>query len=164
LKTNLDNIVYDITKKIFQEVGIKVNFAEVRDYTLSRSRNLEEQIQLQKKKRVKEEQIEEENRIKEEKRLECIASILGISEEKTLFYYPKVRSIVSETLSVEEEHVTLKTDFRNDLNADSLDAVQLIMTIEEAFDIEIPDEAAEDIRNLEELIGYVIYKSSANKK
>merc|ERR1711988_1440594 len=55
----------------------------------------------------------------------------------------KVKKIIAEQLSVEEDKVTPGASFTEDLGADSLDAVELIMAIEEAFDIEIPDEEAE---------------------
>ena len=57
----------------------------------------------------------------------------------------KVRSIVAEQLSVEAGEVKPDSNFQNDLGADSLDTVELVMALEEAFDIEIPDEAAEGI-------------------
>merc|ERR1719316_1941854 len=55
----------------------------------------------------------------------------------------KTKSIIAEQLGVEEDKVTPAASFTEDLGADSLDAVELIMAIEEAFDIEIPDEEAE---------------------
>ena len=55
----------------------------------------------------------------------------------------KVRSIVAEQLSVDAAEVKPESNFQNDLGADSLDTVELVMALEEAFDIEIPDEAAE---------------------
>ena len=55
----------------------------------------------------------------------------------------KVRSIVTEQLSVEAGEVKPESSFQNDLGADSLDTVELVMALEEAFDIEIPDEEAE---------------------
>ena len=57
----------------------------------------------------------------------------------------KVCSIVSEQLSVETGEVKSDSNFQNDLGADSLDTVELVMALEEAFDIESPDEAAEGI-------------------
>ena len=55
----------------------------------------------------------------------------------------KLKEIIAEQLGVEKGHVTPEASFTEDLGADSLDAVELIMAIEEAFDIEIPDEEAE---------------------
>lgn len=57
--------------------------------------------------------------------------------------FDKIRSIIMEQLSVEESLVTMDTNLMKDLEADSLDAVEIIMAIEEEFDIEIPDEEAE---------------------
>ena len=59
--------------------------------------------------------------------------------------FEKVRAIIVETLGCEEEQVTLNASLSDDLGADSLDIFQIIMGIEEEFDIEIPQEAAENI-------------------
>lgn len=56
--------------------------------------------------------------------------------------------------------MNLNSDIRNDLNADSLDAIELIMAIEEEFDIEISDEAAYEITTVEQSVNYVYYKVS----
>jgi acyl carrier protein len=56
--------------------------------------------------------------------------------------FEKVRSIVAEQLSVDAADVKSESNFQNDLGADSLDTVELVMALEEAFDVEIPDEAA----------------------
>ena len=66
----------------------------------------------------------------------CMAVAAGDVEEK-------VKAIIAEQLGVEAGEVTPSSSFTEDLGADSLDAVELIMAIEEAFDIEIPDEEAE---------------------
>jgi acyl carrier protein len=57
--------------------------------------------------------------------------------------FSKVKKIVVEQLEVDEDKVTLESSFANDLQADSLDTVELVMALEEEFDIEIPDEEAE---------------------
>ncbi len=57
----------------------------------------------------------------------------------------KVIKIVSEQMSVEKETITRDTSFTNDLNADSLDTVEMVMALEEEFDIQIPDDQAEKI-------------------
>ena len=67
----------------------------------------------------------------------------------------KVRSIVSEQLSVDSGEVKLDSNFQNDLGADSLDTVELVMALEEAFDIEIPDEAAEGIATVGDAVKYI---------
>ncbi len=72
----------------------------------------------------------------------------------------KVRSIVSEQLSVDSSEVKLESNFQNDLGADSLDTVELVMALEEAFDIEIPDEAAEGIATVGDAVKYIDEKQS----
>ena len=67
----------------------------------------------------------------------------------------KIKQIVSEQLGVEECEVTATASFVDDLGADSLDTVELVMAFEEAFDIEIPDEDAEKIRTVQDSITYV---------
>lgn len=59
--------------------------------------------------------------------------------------FEKIKKIVAEVLNVDEEEITMDTTFVDDLGADSLDIFQIIMGIEEEFDIEIPNEAAEKI-------------------
>jgi acyl carrier protein len=67
----------------------------------------------------------------------------------------KVKQIIVEQLGVEESEVTSTASFVDDLGADSLDQVELIMAFEEAFDIEIPDEDAEKIRTVKDAVEYV---------
>ncbi|MGJ5676523.1 MAG: acyl carrier protein [Nostochopsis sp.] len=69
--------------------------------------------------------------------------------------FEKVKNIVVEQLGVEPEKVTPQANFANDLNADSLDTVELVMALEEEFDIEIPDEAAEKITTVQEALDYI---------
>jgi acyl carrier protein len=64
----------------------------------------------------------------------------------------KVKQIVVEQLGVEEGEVTPSASFVDDLGADSLDQVELVMAFEEAFDVEIPDEDAEKIRTVKDAI------------
>ena len=67
----------------------------------------------------------------------------------------KVCSIVSEQLSVEAGEEKSDSNFQNDLGADSLDTVELVMALEEAFDIEIPDEAAEGITTVGDAVKFI---------
>jgi len=67
----------------------------------------------------------------------------------------KVKEIVVEELSAEEEKVTPQARFVEDLNADSLDVVELVMRFEEEFEIEIPDEDAEKIRTVGDAVSYI---------
>ena len=79
--------------------------------------------------------------------------------EKEIF--DKVQTIISEQLGVEKSQVTKDANFANDLGADSLDTVELVMAIEEAFDIEIPDETAEKISNLQQAVDFISQKVTA---
>lgn len=67
----------------------------------------------------------------------------------------KIKQIVSEQLGVDDGEVTPSASFVDDLGADSLDTVELVMAFEEAFEIEIPDEDAEKIRTVQDAITYV---------
>lgn len=67
----------------------------------------------------------------------------------------RVRKIVAEQLGVKEEKVTDNASFVNDLNADSLDTVELVMALEEEFECAIPDEEAEKITTVKEAIDYI---------
>lgn len=67
----------------------------------------------------------------------------------------KVREIIARELSVDIEQVTPDASFMDDLGADSLATVELVMAFEEAFDIEIPDEAQEKIRTVQDAIDYI---------
>ena len=67
----------------------------------------------------------------------------------------KVKAIIVEQLSVDEAEVTPSASFIDDLGADSLDTVELVMALEEGFGIEIPDDAAEKITTVKEAIDYI---------
>jgi len=67
----------------------------------------------------------------------------------------KVKSIIVEQLGVDEEEVTPDASFVDDLGADSLDTVELVMAFEEEFGIEIPDDAAEKIQTVGDAIGFI---------
>ena len=67
----------------------------------------------------------------------------------------KVKSIIIEQLGVDEEEVTLDASFVDDLGADSLDPVELVMAFEEEFGLEIPDEDAEKITRVKEAVDYI---------
>jgi acyl carrier protein len=75
-----------------------------------------------------------------------------MSETET---FQKVKKIVVDQLSVDADTVTPQANFANDLGADSLDTVELVMALEEEFDIEIPDEAAEKITTVQEAVDYI---------
>ena len=73
----------------------------------------------------------------------------------------KVKSIIVEQLGVDEEEVTADASFVDDLGADSLDTVELVMALEEEFETEIPDEDAEKITTVQQAIDYVKSHSKA---
>jgi acyl carrier protein len=75
--------------------------------------------------------------------------------------FDKVQIIIAEQLGVEKDQVTKDANFANDLGADSLDTVELVMAIEEAFNIEIPDEIAEKISNLQQAVDFINQKVAA---
>ncbi|MCX6102556.1 MAG: acyl carrier protein [Bdellovibrionales bacterium] len=67
----------------------------------------------------------------------------------------KVKNIIVEQLGVDMETVTPEASFIDDLGADSLDIVELVMTMEEEFDLEIPDEDAEKIKTVNDVVSYI---------
>ncbi|MCS6317509.1 MAG: acyl carrier protein [Nitrospira sp.] len=71
----------------------------------------------------------------------------------------RVKKIIAEQLGVEEEEVTLEAHFVEDLGADSLDTVELVMALEEEFEIEIPDEDAEKILTVGKALDYITEKA-----
>ncbi len=72
----------------------------------------------------------------------------------------KIRELIVEQLGVSAEEVILEASFIDDLGADSLDIVELVMAIEEEFDLEIPDEDAERIQSIQDAINYVEGRAS----
>src|SRR5512142_144463 len=92
----------------------------------------------------------------------CGGGIAMAAGDKLKEITEKVKQIISEQLGVEEGEVTSSASFVDDLGADSLDTVELVMALEEAFDIEIPDEDAEKITRVREAVDY-IEKHSAKK-
>jgi acyl carrier protein len=69
--------------------------------------------------------------------------------------FEKVKAIIVEQLGVEEDDVTMEASFIDDLGADSLDIVELIMALEEEFDLEIPDGEAEKITTVGSVVEYI---------
>lgn len=69
--------------------------------------------------------------------------------------FDKVKAIIVDQLGVEEDEVTPEASFIEDLGADSLDIVELIMALEEEFEIEVPDEDAEKLQTVADAIGYI---------
>ena len=74
--------------------------------------------------------------------------------------FEKLKKVIAEVLNVDPDEITMETTFTEDLGADSLDVFQIIMGIEEEFDIEIPTEKAEKINTVEEAVELI--KSALN--
>lgn len=75
--------------------------------------------------------------------------------------FERVKKIVVDQLGVEESKVTMEANFIDDLGADSLDTVELVMEFESEFDIEIPDEAANTILTVEAAVNYINEQKAA---
>lgn len=69
--------------------------------------------------------------------------------------FDKIKDIIVEQLDVEEDAVTMESSITEDLGADSLDVVDLVMSIEESFDVEIPDEEVENIKTVGDIVKYI---------
>ncbi len=69
--------------------------------------------------------------------------------------FERVKKLIAEELDVNEEEVTLEAKLDDDLGADSLDAVELIMAIEDEFDIEINDEEAQKFKTVKQIVDYI---------
>ncbi|NBU19820.1 acyl carrier protein [bacterium] len=72
----------------------------------------------------------------------------------------RVRNIICDQLAVEQEKITPTASFVDDLGADSLDIVELVMTMEEEFDLDIPDEDAEKMKTVGDVVKYISSKST----
>lgn len=70
--------------------------------------------------------------------------------------FNRIKEMIAEQFGIDEEKITEKSAFIDDLAADSLDLVELVMQIEENFDIQIPDEAAEKMKTVEDMVTYII--------
>ncbi len=73
-------------------------------------------------------------------------------------HYDKIKEIIVDKLGVEDSKITMEASFIDDLGADSLDTVELIMQFEEDFNIEIPDEDAETLRSVSQAVDYITNK------
>ena len=73
-------------------------------------------------------------------------------------HYDKVKEVIMDKLGIEESKITMEAKFIDDLGADSLDTVELIMQFEEEFNIEIPDDDAEKLLSVKEAVDYISNK------
>lgn len=69
--------------------------------------------------------------------------------------FERIKEIISEQLGVSEDSITMETSFTDDLGADSLDLVELIMALEEEFDIEMPDSEIENIKTVADAVSFL---------
>lgn len=78
--------------------------------------------------------------------------------------FDRIKNLISEHLDVDESKIVLEASFSDDLGADSLDIVELIMALEENFEIEIPDEDAQEILTVKDAVEYVNDKISKKEE
>lgn len=88
------------------------------------------------------------------------ATDVALDESVVAEVETKVKEIICEQMNVNEGDLTLETAFVQDLNADSLDVVELVMEFEDAFEISIPDDEAEKILTVGEAIGHIVILKS----
>ena len=69
--------------------------------------------------------------------------------------FEKIREIIADQLDADPESITMDTDLMKDLEADSLDAVEIIMAIESEYDLEIPDDRAEEFKMVSNIVSYI---------
>ncbi|MBQ9889788.1 MAG: acyl carrier protein [Firmicutes bacterium] len=73
--------------------------------------------------------------------------------------FEKLQEIIADQLDVDKEEITMDTDLMKDLEADSLDAVEIIMAIESEFDVEVPDERAEEFKLVSNIVNFLEEKA-----
>lgn len=89
---------------------------------------------------------------------------MSIDEADAQAIEQKVIEIISEQMGVDKSEITRGTSFINDLNADSLDTVELVMEFEDEFDMSIPDEEAEKIQTVGAAVDYIIGAAQSKKR
>jgi acyl carrier protein len=89
---------------------------------------------------------------------------VSIDEADAQAIEQKVIEIISEQMGVDKSEITRGTSFINDLNADSLDTVELVMEFEDEFDMSIPDEEAEKIQTVGAAVDYIIGAAQSKKR
>ncbi|MBD2389712.1 acyl carrier protein [Aphanizomenon flos-aquae FACHB-1416] len=138
-ETKRDQFVWDTATKIYQQSGHKVELSLVRDIVDSRIRAIKNQIAEEAR------LIAAAEAEKAQQFLSKVTDVLGKfgGDERKAKVFVRVRELISEQLSVEEREVTLDSHLSNHLNADEFDVGEIMMALEEEFDIEIPNEVAE---------------------
>jgi acyl carrier protein len=89
---------------------------------------------------------------------------VGIEDVDVQAIENKVIEIISEQMGVDKSEISRETSFINDLNADSLDTVELVMEFEDEFDMSIPDEEAEKIQTVGAAVDYIVNVAQTKKK
>ena len=89
---------------------------------------------------------------------------MSVDEVDAQVIEKKVTEIISEQMGVDKSEITRETSFINDLNADSLDTVELVMEFEDEFDMSIPDEEAEKIQTVGAAIDYILTIAQSKKQ
>ena len=74
--------------------------------------------------------------------------------------FEKIKKLLADQLDADEDDMTMETDIAKDLGADSLDVVELLMSIEDEFEVEIPDEDVENISTIGDIVEYIDSKSN----
>jgi len=80
---------------------------------------------------------------------------LSILKEEFVVVFEKIKAILCQQLDIEEEQVTMESSISDDLGADSLDVVDLIMSIEDEFDVEVPDDKVENIKTVGDIVKHI---------
>lgn len=72
-----------------------------------------------------------------------------------MMLFDKIKAVIADKLSIDEDEIKMESSFVDDLGADSLDIVELVMALEDEFDLEIPDEEAEKISTVADVVEYI---------
>lgn len=172
LEANRDQVVWELATKIYSQSGHKVELYTARDVVNSRIEVIDAKLTAKKKrieaqltaeKKRMEAQLAEQARqaaekeriVAERKHIVAEKIRMGCLNKDDIFI--KVQKVISKHLGVGENKVHLDSHIANDLGADSLNGVALMMALEEEFDIEIPDEVAEEISTVQFAVDYIIY-------
>jgi acyl carrier protein len=181
LESNCDQIVWELASEIYTQSGHKIDFTIVRDEVNNRIKSLKHQLEKESQpekekaaRRARQAAEEAERRaheasIKEKITVTFRAALNDsgirsqITDKSTHFngdegkgwLFLRIREIIADQLSTEIDLITPSSIFQNDLNADSLDTVELFVALEEAFEVEIPVEVAEEIKTVEDAVDVI---------